>query len=118
MARARGGADAYVLLYAPRSEGSQFTQTRLMRAAESIPGVHAIDDIDGAESRRFGAATSGQTLFYDAHGALMFNGGITASRGHAGDNYGRDAVLSLLETGTAARRTTPVFGCSLLGEEQ
>jgi hypothetical protein len=117
MARARGGVDAYVLLYAPRTESSQFTQTRLMRDAESIPGVHPIEDADGAESSRFGASTSGQTLLYDAHGALLFNGGITASRGHSGGNYGIDAILSLLDTGTAARRTAPVFGCSLLGEE-
>ena len=117
MARMRGRVDAYVLLYAPRSEGSQFTQTRLMRDAGSIPGVHPMEDADGAESRRFGAATSGQALLYDSHGALLFNGGITASRGHSGGNYGRDAILSLLETGTAARRTSPVFGCSLLGEE-
>lgn len=117
MAQAHDRVDAFVLLYTPRSGASDFARTQLARDAEAIPGVHLIDDPDGIESRRFGAATSGQTLLYDAHGALLFSGGITASRGHAGDNYGRSAVLSLLETGHAGRRTTPVFGCSIRGEE-
>jgi hypothetical protein len=117
MAQARGRVDAFVLLYTPRTGGSDFAQTRLARNAGSIPGVRLIEDPDGVESRRFGAATSGQTLFYDAHGSLLFSGGITASRGHVGGNYGRSAVLSLLETGHAPRKTTPVFGCSIRGEE-
>jgi hypothetical protein len=117
MAQAHGRVDAFVLVYTPRIGGNDFAQTQLAHDAESIPGVHLIDDPDGAESRRFGAVTSGQTLFYDARGALLFSGGITASRGHAGGNYGRSAVLSLLETGHAPRRTTPVFGCSIRGEE-
>jgi hypothetical protein len=116
MARRRAPLDAYVLLYVPRSAGSEFTQTQTRSAAESIPGVHVIEDIEGGEIRRFGAGTSGQTLLYDAGGALQFSGGITASRGHAGGNYGSDALLSLLETGSAGRRSTPVFGCSLLGD--
>jgi hypothetical protein len=117
MAQATDRVDAFVLLYTPRTGGSDFARTQLARDAELIPGVHLIDDPDGIESRRFGAFTSGQTLFYDANGALRFSGGITASRGHAGGNFGRSAVLSLLETGRAPRRTTPVFGCSIRGEE-
>jgi hypothetical protein len=89
----------------------------LWRDAAAIPGVHPIEDIDGGEIRKFGAATSGQVLLYDASGRLQFNGGITASRGHAGDNDGRDAVASLLRSGRAPLHTAFVFGCSLLGEE-
>jgi hypothetical protein len=115
MARVQGKADAYVLLYAPESAGRQETHNQLRRDAEAIPGVQVIDDVNGVESRRFGAATSGQALLYGASGSLLFNGGITASRGHAGDNYGQDAVVSLIESGQASHRATPVFGCSLLG---
>jgi hypothetical protein len=117
MAQARDRVDAFVLLFTPRTGGSDFARTQLARDAESIPGVHLINDPDGIESRRFGAITSGQTLLYDAHGVLLFSGGITASRGHAGGNYGRSAILSLLETGDAPRRMTPVFGCNIRGEE-
>ena len=116
MARCRGKLDAYVFFYAPRSEGSVWSRTDLWREAITIPGVHAIDDQDGVEAHRFGASTSGQTLLYDTRTKPVFNGGITAARGHSGANDGRDAIVALLETGVTRRATTPVFGCSLLVE--
>ena len=88
-----------------------------MARAALIPGVRPVEDLDGREALRFGAVTSGQTLLYDVSGRLLFNGGITAARGHAGTNDGRDAVLSLLANGSSLRHTTRVFGCSLLGGE-
>jgi hypothetical protein len=71
-----------------------------------------IDD-EGAEANRFHAATSGQTLLYDADGRLLFSGGITGSRGHAGDNAGENAIVSWVNSGAAARTETSVFGCAL-----
>ena len=72
-------------------------------------------DDDGAEARRFGAETSGQTLLYDARGALAFSGGITGARGHAGDNAGRaslrraDSIASQADRrGTQRLRLLPV----------
>jgi hypothetical protein len=116
MARSRGKLDAYVYFYAPRSLGSEWARTKLWRQAESIPGVRPIEDRDGGEALRFGASTSGQTLLYDLSGRLVFKGGITAARGHAGANHGRDAVLSLVENGKAARNASLTFGCSLRGQ--
>ena len=117
LAHSQGSVDAYVYFYAPESRGAGWVRSELWRDAAAIPGVHPIEDIDGGEIRKFGAATSGQVLLYDASGRLQFNGGITASRGHAGDNDGRDAVASLLQSGRARLHTAFVFGCSLLGEE-
>jgi hypothetical protein len=53
-------------------------------------------------------------MLYDARGALLFSGGITGARAHAGDNPGRSALVALLnrQSGTHAS-TTNVFGCSL-----
>jgi hypothetical protein len=117
IARCRGKVEAFVFFYIPRSEKANWARTDLWRSAAIIPGVRPMEDPDGNEARRFGAATSGQTLLYDRNGRLLFNGGITASRGHMGANDGWDAIVSLLETGTAKHKTTPVFGCSLLGPE-
>lgn len=117
MARNQGKVDAYVFFYAPRTQDVDWAKTDLWQSAAAIPGVKAIEDDDGVATRRFGASTSGQTLLYDRSGRLLFNGGITASRGHSGDNDGRDSITALLEGGTAHRNTTPVFGCSLLGPE-
>ncbi len=69
---------------------------------------------DGDEARRFGAATSGHVMLYDAAGRLHFSGGITPARGHEGDSLGRDAVIDLIEAyRSAGRRCSPVFGCPL-----
>jgi hypothetical protein len=43
----------------------------------------------------------------------VFKGGITSSRGHSGDNLGRDAVIDLVTSGVASASSAPVFGCSL-----
>jgi hypothetical protein len=65
------------------------------------------------EAGRFGAETSGHTLLYGADGRLLFSGGITASRGHAGENAGESAIIALVNHQTPLRSQTLVFGCSL-----
>jgi hypothetical protein len=117
MARCRGKVDAFVIFYVPRSESDSWAGTDLWSDAANIPGVRAIHDPGGLETRRFHASTSGQALLYNSGARLVFNGGITAARGHFGANDGVDAVISILEEGTARRNTAPVFGCSLLGND-
>lgn len=105
--------DAYVVVLKPDGLGDEWDRTDLWRSAAAIPGVQVMDDDGGREGERFGAATSGQTLLYDAAGRLVFSGGITAARGHEGDNDGRSALVALLTTGVAAQADTAVFGCPL-----
>jgi hypothetical protein len=50
---------------------------------------------------------------YDRDGRLLFQGGITISRGHAGDNPGRSALVALLNHELVSEVETPVYGCSL-----
>ena len=114
MARCLGKVDTTVFFYVPADEKPGWARTDLWRSAAAIPGVHVMEDRDGAVARAFGASTSGQTLLYDAAAHLVFNGGITAARGHSGSNDGRDALVALLNAAVPRRRTTPVFGCSLL----
>ncbi len=114
MAQCQGKVRAYMLFYRPAEFSERWERTDLWRSAAAIPGVAVLEDEDGLEAARFHAATSGQALLYDAQGRLVFTGGITDSRGHYGDNEGRDAIVSLLSRGAAAFTTTPVFGCSLL----
>ncbi len=113
MAHGQGRLTAYVLFLKPAGFSDEWEKTDLWQNAANIPGVRAIIDDDGIEARRLNAATSGQTVLYDAEGRLLFSGGITGSRGHSGDNAGRSAILSLVNTGAAARSETFVFGCPL-----
>jgi hypothetical protein len=80
-----------------------------------MPGVQAGCDEDGVLAKQFGASTSGHVLLYHADGRLLFSGGITNARGHAGSSAGLEAILSLLNRGTAEQADAPVFGCPLYG---
>ncbi len=97
----------------PEDVPEGWEQTDLWRTVAAIPGALPLRDDTALEAARFGARTSGHTAVYDAAGSLLFSGGITASRGHEGDNFGRRRIDSLLTTGTADRRNSPVFGCAL-----
>ena len=113
MAHSQGRLTAYVLFLKPEGFSEDWEKTDLWRSAASIPGVTAMIDDQGAEANRFHAATSGQTLLYNAAGILMFTGGITGSRGHSGDNAGQAAIVSLVNSGAADLTETSVFGCPL-----
>lgn len=102
-----------VFFYRPPGSAAGWNDTPLWRTASAMPGVRVLSDPDAAAARIFGAHVSGQTLLYDSHGRLLFNGGITAFRGHSGDNDGRDAIEAIAASRTPAHRTTPVFGCAL-----
>ncbi len=118
MARIQGKVRAYVLFYTPRSSALGWENTDLRRSAAQILSVTVLSDVDGAEARRFGAETSGHTFLFDADGRLLFNGGITQSRGHSGGNAGESAVVSLVNNHTSERAETFVFGCSLTNHGQ
>jgi hypothetical protein len=118
MARLPGKVAAYVLFVKPKEADRAWDDTGLRRSAEAIPGLKVILDPDGVEARRFGAETSGHTLLFGADGRLLFNGGITASRGHAGDNAGESAIVALVNNQTPARTQTLVFGCALANRSE
>lgn len=120
MADTQGKLDAYVLFTKPKGAGADWDDTELRRSAAAIPGVTVLTDADGSEARRFGAETSGHTLLFAPTGALVFSGGITASRGHAGRNGGETAIIAAVNKKRSDRARAPVFGCSLIsrpGEE-
>jgi hypothetical protein len=113
MAHAVGKVNACVLFVKPPGAGPDWDDTDLRSSAAAIPGVTVLTDENGNEAARFGAQTSGHTLVFDRGGTLAFSGGITASRGHAGNNAGENAVLAALTQQALPRARTPVFGCSL-----
>ena len=113
MAQAQGRVIAYVLFLKPTGSSTDWEKTDLWQSAARIPGVNVVADDNGIEARRFHAVTSGQTALYDVDGHLLFSGGITSARGHSGDNAGRSAIVSLLNTGDADLTETAVFGCPL-----
>ena len=113
LTRCQDLATVRVLFIQPKEVAPNWTDTALRKSAESIPGVKVQLDPDGQEAHRFGAESSGYLVLYGADGKLLFNGGITAARGHAGDNAGENVVVALLNGQNTELRHTAVFGCSL-----
>ena len=106
----RVGLHAVVLRTASlQTEGSGDVE----RSLADVPAIKIWQDMDGAEARRFGVLTSGHVLLYEPGGRLIFSGGITRSRGHRGDNFGRSALLAAIHGERIDRGSIPVFGCPL-----
>ncbi len=103
----------YIVFFKPEEFTNEWIKTNIWKNASSISGVKLIVDENGNEANLFKVSTSGQTLLYSNQGKLLFNGGITGSRGHSGDNAGRNSILSLLKDGKTNKPKTFVFGCSL-----
>lgn len=103
----------HVFFLKPLGQPDDWVKSDLWRSAAIIPGVTLHEDVGGREAARFGAETSGQVMLYDQRGRLLFHGGITAARGHAGDNAGAEQILALLSGAQPKADRTPVFGCAL-----
>jgi hypothetical protein len=113
LARSGGTVKTYVVFIKPDGFPEGWEQSDLWQKAARLPGVTPLLDPQGVEADRFGAWTSGQTMLYDDKGRLLFSGGITGARGHAGNNEGRAGLLALLTRASAGKTRTSVFGCPL-----
>jgi hypothetical protein len=102
---------------------SEWLTSKVMQHIERMQSQYAtyIDvflDKDGSESERFEATVSGHCMYFNRQGQKVFSGGITASRGHVGDNDARyrlmELILSNSEVATLEPPSIfPVFGCRL-----
>ena len=81
--------------------------------ARNIPGAVVLVDSQNAEAQRFGGSTSGATFIFDPAGRLAFDGGITAARGHQGENQASAAALAAIQGSSDGSVRMPVFGCAL-----
>lgn len=98
-----------------REAADRDSSAPLWEQAQRLPGAILSWDGGGREAQACGAKTSGQVLFYDASGALRFAGGVTGSRGHAGDNYGAQDLAHALAGNFRQSSPFRVFGCALFG---
>ena len=83
----------------------------LWESVKHIEEIQTYVDLENHEAKMFGINTSGQTVLYDENGHLIFHGGITASRGHEGDNLGQITIINYLKNGSLNCTTTKAYGC-------
>lgn len=106
-----GRASIWILLMRPAGVDEQWNGDWIRERVRHIANARLLTDDQGAEAARFGAATSGHVVLYDARGALLFAGGITETRGHAGDNPARRTVIAAVKGERIQTRVHPVLGC-------
>jgi hypothetical protein len=113
-----GNAIEAVLIFSDTFAEAPARESALYRQASALPRTRLVCDASTADLRRFALLTSGETRLYRSDGQLVFRGGITGGRGHAGDNPGRAALLAAMRAGTdnPPLAVSPVFGCALDNE--
>jgi hypothetical protein len=116
LAHSGGRLCTKVVFLQPPGKADSWVHTGLWRAASELPGAEIVSDLESRETKLFHAAVSGETLVYDASGHLRFHGGITAARGHIGNNAGCSAIECYANTGEIPLARTPAFGCPLFSE--
>lgn len=103
-----------IVVSLPAEADRSWRESDTVRRAAALPDAELVWDVDGQESRRFGAVTSGSVRLFEPSGELRFAGGITPSRGHEGSNSGSTQLAELLgPEGDRTWGSSPVFGCRL-----
>jgi hypothetical protein len=103
-----------IVFVVPPELQEPWEQSRLVTAAYRLPDAHVWLDYQGAEAALFHASTSGETRFYSKDGQLLFQGGLTASRGHEGSNQNLEHLRASITGQSNELQTAPVYGCPLL----
>lgn len=112
-ARANHSPQLIVVVTIPPKATSDWLTTRTVERASNLPGATLAIDPEGRVAQRFGASTSGAVMWFDAAGECRYAGGLTASRGHEGDNLGRSSLERLLRGATQPVSSIPALGCKL-----
>jgi hypothetical protein len=108
-----GRVQAIALVSKPFELPDLWSETDITARLRQIPHVQVLHDLGGQKASAFGAVSSGQTLLYDGSGRLVFDGGLTAFRGHEGPSVGGALLKQLVAGRSAAASSSKVFGCSL-----
>jgi hypothetical protein len=112
LTQAPNAADVVVLSYLPRTSKEDWMNGVLLEECRHL-NCQIRPDVDGQVAASLGSLTSGTVALYDAKGRLRYRGGITAARGHEGDNMGAHAVVDILLGTRESFASMPVLGCPI-----
>jgi hypothetical protein len=112
LTRVPAGCDTTVLIYKPADQPDSWLEGALLDTCRRMH-CQVRPDPDGRLASSLGSLTSGGVVLYDADGRLRYQGGITSSRGHEGDNAGEQAIIDILSGRRSSHKAMPVFGCPI-----
>jgi len=112
----------HALLFAPENAAEEWFESALVDRLRQLPHTTISRDVEGRHAAARGALTSGDAQLYGPDETLLFHGGVTVARGHAGDSAGSAAVIAAVNKGLPAEVRnpvkTPVYGCQLQGAKE
>lgn len=120
VAQSDSSLQTILILNCPTEKLDEWMQTAVAKRAKGIPGARIFVDIDGKLSANFKASISGQCLLYAPSGQLLFQGGLTASRAHEGENLGQTILFHMLadreprDLENHEPQVVAVYGCELI----
>lgn len=117
LAHTHNSMHVQILMFSPEGEKVEWTKSPLSDAVARLPHTTIRVDGGGKEAARFGSLTSGAAQLFAPDGRLVFHGGITASRGHAGENAGADSIIKYANGENCRLAETAVYGCSIRRHE-
>ena len=85
-------------------------ESELYKKAQKM-SVEIIIDPNNSEAKVFKAQTSGKVFLVSPKQEILFQGGVTASRGHEGNNSGITAIQKILAGKNSQIDFQPSFGC-------
>ena len=104
------------VFFKPEHEPDAWVQTNLWRSAQAFSNANISIDVNAAESKQFGAQTSGCVMLFNSRGKRVFFGGITSGRGHEGDTDAKQTLAQLIKAEFPEQELPaeyPVFGCPI-----
>ena len=104
--------DVQVVMYYPKEKGPAFIEDSLAKGTRKL-GYAVIPDEEGTEAKRFGAQTSGHAFMFSSDKKLLFSGGLTSARGHAGPSAASENILAILSASDPSLRSAETFGCCI-----
>lgn len=108
----QGKLKTIIIFIKPDGSDDKWLDTALWNKAKSMK-VETYIDQGNREAKIFQTKTSGEVFLFNPKGDLLFHGGITASRGHEGDNQGEESIDHYLKDERLTVTKSPVFGCQL-----
>ena len=96
--------------FRPEREADAWAHSTSWNNAAAIPGATVSTDPGGRLAERAGAVASGHVVLSAPNDHVVFQGGVTLTRGHIGPSPGGDAIAAWILGGDGADQA-PTLGC-------
>jgi hypothetical protein len=114
--RSPAGSSIRLLVYRPMVAGPGWDDPPLpARAASTV--LETVADPGGTEAERFGLATSGAVIAFDALGLWQITGGLNTTRGRTEISGGGLALLAILDHKEPQIHEAKAYGCPVRAPE-